>query len=814
MAALTLLIQESPIHNLNSLESLVNMARKKGKRECILATETLSELFLTEILPSNRKLVKFSKNPALISVVENMPGEKDMVDKKLILWFYESQLKDIYSSFLKALDTMSHDTVLSPKQKAVTSIFKLLTHKPEQENVLLPLLVNKLGDPDYKLASRVSHHLTKLVEEHSQMTMVVLQEVERLLYRPNISTKAQYYAMCFLSQIVLYIDDKELAKKLIDLYFSFFTMYVKKGEVDNKMMSVLLTGVNRAYPYAKVDEKYITDQMNNLHKVVHIVNFNTGLQALMLLYQIMDASESISDRFYVALYRKLADPALKTSSKQTMFLNLLYKAMRSDVADKRIKAFVKRLLQVCSYQSAQFVCGALILVSEILHEKPGLLNLNCTAEDSDDDEHYEDLPEPEEFKTTHYHSESEAAMSEGEIDLGDQQSSWLHRKNLNTQTDKTTYDPFYRNPLYCRADTACIWELQKLTSHFHPSVVVFANNILKGAKIKYSGDPLQDFTLIRFLERFVYKNPKKVDEKDIEDSSKSVSRFRLKPSLPSGVRKLRVNEAAYIAKDEKKIPADEKFFHRYFQQQVKLGKKLKKGDEDVEDVSDDEFEAFLDNFEKQADPKDVFMKKDLDLDFAGEFSKKNKKKKQQDDNSSDDDLDDDDEDLSDEEPEFDEDEMKSAFKEFNANGDDVDFDEEDVAFSDSDDDKSSSKKRKAKVDDDVLDKDFLSSGRKKKKSKEVADLYAAADEFSSIIDSNMDNVDIETLGSQALSNTANSDVKQLRWEIKRDKWIHDKDWKSKKRQMKEKGGRKNYASKPKSSGTFKKESGKMKHKRK
>lgn len=30
----------------------------------------------------------------------------------------------------------------------------------------------------------------------------------------------------------------------------------------------------------------------------------------------------------------------------------------------------------------------------------------------------------------------------------------------------------------------------------------------QGGAIQYSGDPLQDFTLIRFLDRFVFRNPK------------------------------------------------------------------------------------------------------------------------------------------------------------------------------------------------------------------------------------------------------------------------------------------------------------------
>ena len=41
VAALTLLIQESPVHTLGPLSSLLAMASKKGKRENILATGIL-----------------------------------------------------------------------------------------------------------------------------------------------------------------------------------------------------------------------------------------------------------------------------------------------------------------------------------------------------------------------------------------------------------------------------------------------------------------------------------------------------------------------------------------------------------------------------------------------------------------------------------------------------------------------------------------------------------------------------------------------------------------------------------------------------
>lgn len=71
----------------------------------------------------------------------------------------------------------------------------------------------------------------------------------------------------------------------------------------------------------------------------------------------------------------MLDPGLSSSSKQSMFLNLLYKSLKVDIVLRRVKAFVKRLLQVSAEQSASFACGALFLVSEVMKVKPGLKTL-------------------------------------------------------------------------------------------------------------------------------------------------------------------------------------------------------------------------------------------------------------------------------------------------------------------------------------------------------------------------------------------------------------------------------------------------------
>lgn len=147
---------------------------------------------------------------------------------------------------------------------------------------------------DKKIASKATHLLSKLLVQHPAMKQIVISEVERLLLRPNIGDRARYYAITFLNQIVLTKAkaDVDAANKLIGLYFTIFTALVKsmksetgpaapikkdrkrdgypkknmkKADVapplmqvdslNSKMMAALLTGVNRAFPFAKLESE-------------------------------------------------------------------------------------------------------------------------------------------------------------------------------------------------------------------------------------------------------------------------------------------------------------------------------------------------------------------------------------------------------------------------------------------------------------------------------------------------------------------------------------------------------------------------------
>ncbi|XP_007671470.2 CCAAT/enhancer-binding protein zeta isoform X2 [Ornithorhynchus anatinus] len=787
MAAMTLLIQDGAVHTLQYVEILVNLIKKKGsRRQSLMALGTLKDLLISDLLPDRRKLRTFSQRP-FAGLEALSGGNRETRDRRLLLWYFEHRLKHLVAEFVQALETLSHDSLAATKMRAISVAHELLCNKPEEEKAFLVQLVNKLGDPQNRIATRASHLLETLLFKHPNMKGVVCGEVERLLYRVNVSPKAQYYSVCFLNQMAFTHEESDLANKLITLYFCFFRSCIKKKDIASKMLSALLTGVNRAYPYAQTSDDKVKEQLDTLFRVLHVVNFNTSVQALMLLFQVMDSHQAISDRYYAALYKKLLDPGLAFCSKQSMFLNLLYKSLKADVVIRRVKAFVKRLLQVTCGQMPSFICGALYLVSEILKVKPGLQTQLQDHPEREEEENFQDVANVgsdddddgiEKFTDADKEPEEAETKAESHTEAGGTESaSWVHLENLKGRKEVSSYDPLSRNPLFCGADHTSLWELKKLSEHFHPSVALFAKTILQGDYIQYSGDPLQDFTLMRFLDRFVYRNPKQ--HKGKENTSSAIMQPKKKQFM-TDKHSLAVNSKEFLAKEENQIPVDEVFFHRYFKKAAKEKRKRPTDDESVEDVDDDEFERMLDSVED-----DNFNTCKNDLDFASHVKKKPKRgKKNKGQESDSEESDDDDDDLN----ELDDEEVSlgSMDEDF---GDEVD--EDGGTFMDVLDDENSSGDE-GEIGPDLKvgvkngkrknpDIDFAGSfrGPKKRKRRDVKNsaLFVAAEEFGHLLDENIGS-QFDNIGLNALANKDRAHIKQLRWEAERDDWLHDRDVKS------------------------------------
>ena len=62
----------------------------------------------------------------------------------LILWIFEDYLKKTFWKFVQLLKVLSDDPVVHVRHRMLGFIAELMTSKPEQENTLLELLVNKM----------------------------------------------------------------------------------------------------------------------------------------------------------------------------------------------------------------------------------------------------------------------------------------------------------------------------------------------------------------------------------------------------------------------------------------------------------------------------------------------------------------------------------------------------------------------------------------------------------------------------------------------------------------------------------------------
>ncbi|XP_006663966.1 CCAAT/enhancer-binding protein zeta [Oryza brachyantha] len=660
VSAFTCLIEDNPIANMRALDSLLGMVTSKvGKRYAFTGFDALKELFLKRLLP-DRKLKSFIQHP-----LDVLPETKDGYSL-LLFWYWEDCLKQRYEKFVIALEDALKDMLPNLKDKAMKTVFILLKEKAEQERRLLTALVNKLGDPERRAASSAAYLLTSLLSAHPNMKMVVIDEVDSFLFRPHVGLRAKYQAVNFLSQIFLTSrgDGPKIAKRLVDVYIALFKVlmscshgaegvqnnkygkktteigkpkgkkekgndfnsHVKHGdpsegsdlEMDSRILSALLTGVNRALPYvasSEVDD-IVEVQTPILFRLVHSVNFNVGVQALMLLYQISTKNQIASDRFYRALYAKLLSPASVTSSKPELFLGLLVKAMKNDVMLKRVAAFAKRLLQVALQRPPQYACGCLFILSEVLKAKPPLWAIVLQNESVDDGiEHFEDIVENPDGPTSittekcndrlatveKYSSDAENGCDT--IECASPVAS-AEKDGKGTSAEGSTlhvfYNPRHREPSYCNADHVCWWELTTLALHVHPSVSTMARTLLSGNNIIYSGDPLTDLSLPAFLDKFMEKKPKgnRIAEGKWHGGS------QIAPAKKVDQRHHPIGEEL-LELAEMEVPPEDVVFHRFYMNKTgPIKPKAKKKtsvldedtgelfahDDDASDESDDEMQ--------------------------------------------------------------------------------------------------------------------------------------------------------------------------------------------------------------------------------
>lgn len=597
IAAYAIAVQECPLFRVNELHELLSFTKCKVRGARTQAIDALKELLISDLLPDGRLLLSIDER--------NFNCDKRELTKRHLTYaLFESELKNAYAEFVGILEDCTRDSVSFTKKKALKAVLDLLVAKPENEKKLLAILVNKLGDPDRKTSADASNHLTLLIEKHHpQMRVVVVREVEHMLFRSNVTRKAQYYAVCFLNQVKYEKEDVELARDVVRIYMDIFTAcltddtakdrdaaakeekrkadkakqrkrngkkkmkkekekpYVSEVTKNSRLMSALLVGVNRAFPYTKPEEDDTSYEkyFDSLFCVAHAESFSSATQALSFLLQVSHSSSVQSDRLYRALYERILDASDNSDKTQAAFLNVVFKAMKSDTNTRRVKAYTKRLIQAGMHGSAAFAGSCVMVVSEFLkHSEKGILKsfLSLPEKDDDDEVFFDadklELPDDEEPEFQGAEEKADGDDTKNDATTASARTA----PDTNPPRESEKYDPGKRDPMYAGAEKSSLWEAVGMCAHFHPSVAMHSKALCQNeSSIESPGDPLRDYSLIAFLDRFCYRRAKNRIAKSLY--GKRSSRYRNDPVADS-------TAFQELAK-EGKVDEDDKFLAKFFE---------------------------------------------------------------------------------------------------------------------------------------------------------------------------------------------------------------------------------------------------------
>ena len=221
VAAMSVVVTSNPVHKLHALDMLLNLAgvstsevrgaSQPNARVSQLAAEALVDLFTNTLIPSNRKLFNLDSRPLFLYENNNdqinSPSNKEKKSQKekgvassqktlsprvLLLWRYEEVIKQKYNSFLlhyvgKTLSEASLDLNKSFALKTAANLFRDL---PEGEQILLGMMVNKIGDPSRKIAAAAGHQLRQILSQHPQMVYIIAREVR---YKSDLWTISLFF---------------------------------------------------------------------------------------------------------------------------------------------------------------------------------------------------------------------------------------------------------------------------------------------------------------------------------------------------------------------------------------------------------------------------------------------------------------------------------------------------------------------------------------------------------------------------------------------------------------------------------------------
>ena len=715
LAASVLVVRESCLANLKALDALVETccgdgggggggdshdksAKQARRQHRMAAIRALSELFQSDVLlPSARRMRTFEARAA--SLVQPDVTTKDGA-RTLMYWYVEDEVKRCYSRFVDALEAASKDMLAQMKGIGIKALAGLLTAKPENEQRMLSLVVNKLGDPDRHAASQASFLLTGVVAVHPAMKRIICDEVASMCFRRNVGFRALYYCLLFLHGISYSHRkaDTQLASRMMATYFELLGRLFgnaaakqedggdnddanepssrsskkkdkktpkKKGRmgkaaakaakkaakanaagagdadplaVDSRLLGALLTGIRRAFPYVDADrsDELIESHLPRLFKLAHVSSLKASVQIAAVVHQLLDARRSTSDRFHRLVYELLSRAGDTASHAGGEHRGVVNRLLTIVLALCRDDVSHTR---VCAYARRMLQVAGRV--------KPptacGMLLVvseMCASKPKLRDLMIGTAKDARDEDLVETFADDDAD-DDGLVAL-DAPGNARVRGGDGSSADPSrdvpsAFDPRARDPRFSGADLEAVWELGLLVSHVHPSVRAMATQLASTGRISYNGDPTADLTLMSFLHKFAKKKAK-----------------------DKGAAEVEVGSRAFGTLPESEISADDLFHFRYWRskeqgQEEPPAKRRRLREDDFEEEDDDDDDVFADadtyyrtggaQRQRAADDDDDDDDIDIDIDFDDDDDDDDDDDVDVDDIDEDDDDDDDDDDI-------------------------------------------------------------------------------------------------------------------------------------------------------------------------
>merc|ERR1712217_717551 len=521
IGAATILIQESAMSNLYSLDVLLNIISDKLYKKSIvkMVVISLQELFSYFLLP-DRKLNSLEENEQSLRIINTSDNGRLI----FLYIFFEDCVKRRYARFVKMLEELSLNSITYIKTKCLKIAYILLVRKPEKRLNLVDIIVNKLGDPCKKTSSKAIYLILCLFIEYPKMGFIAANVMNFFFDRPLLKYRAIHNVVLLLNSMIKLYDKRDvksmfifistnlkILKKVIDIDRTGIRSRNKLNDIKNlnprkgnsKIIILSLTIIIKVL--SKTNNLFFKQQIHQHNQCFfHLVHAykspKIAVKALIILTKLQSSYTKIKEkyRFYLALYSILTHKYFLRYKYNTTF-SILFKAIEFTAPSWMVLAFIKQMFEIALEELTETAFQIMTLILKLM-QNHGSIWLNFLIKD------------------LRVHRSSKKLLSITENKLINENVILMANKLISLSTSKRTYK-------YDKKNKKLTWELKLMKRHVDPSVSMLAKNFLIGdhSKLEENSKYISIRTFFAVTQRLTKKKLSDMSSYSFKISRKEIN---------------------------------------------------------------------------------------------------------------------------------------------------------------------------------------------------------------------------------------------------------------------------------------------------